>query len=257
MNLKLVVWRQAGPQDKGRAVTYEARDISEHMSFLEMLDVVNEGLLSKGEEPIAFDSDCREGICGMCSLVINGVAHGPERGTATCQLHMRKFKDGDTITIEPWKARAFPVVRDLTVDRSAFDRIVQAGGFVSVNTGNAPDANAVPVPKTVADLAMDAAQCIGCGACVAQCKNASAMLFVAAKVSHLALLPQGQPEKQRRVLDMVARMDSEGFGNCTNQYECEAVCPKSISSSFIARMNREYLAASAARQPERREEGGY
>lgn len=257
MNLKLIVWRQKGPQDKGAPVTYEARNISEHMSFLEMLDSVNEDLLGRGEEPIAFDSDCREGICGMCSLVINGVAHGQEKGTATCQLHMRKFKDGDTITIEPWRAQAFPVVRDLTVDRSALDRIIQAGGFISANTGNAPDANAVPIPKTVCDTAMDAAACIGCGACVAQCKNASAMLFVAAKVSQLALLPQGQPEKKKRVLAMVAQMDREGFGNCTNQYECQAVCPKSISTSFIAQMNREYLGAQLTLEPEPEVKGGF
>ncbi len=241
MNLKLRVWRQRNAQDKGKIVEYEAKNISEHMSFLEMLDVVNEELTLKGTDPIVFDHDCREGICGACSLVINGVAHGPDRGTATCQLHMRKFKDGQTITIEPWRARAFPVVKDLAVDRSAFDRIVQAGGFVSVNTGSAPEANTLPLGKDRAETAMDAAACIGCGACVASCKNASAMLFVAAKVSHLTLVPQGEPERHARVGRMVARMDAEGFGNCTNQYECEAVCPKEISVSFIARMNREYL----------------
>ena len=243
MNLKLKVWRQKDSKSKGGIVEYEARNISPHMSFLEMLDVVNEELNSKGIDPIAFDHDCREGICGICSLVINGIAHGPERGTTVCQLHMRKFKDGDTIYIEPWRARAFPVVKDLVVDRSAFDRIIQAGGFVSVNTGGVPDANAIPVPKDDAERAMDASACIGCGACVASCKNASAMLFVAAKVSQLAILPQGQPERERRVERMVAQMDKEGFGNCTNQYECEAVCPKSISVSFIAKMNREYIGA--------------
>ena len=244
MKLKLRIWRQKNSQDKGRFEAIDADNISEHMSFLEMLDVVNEELTQKGMEPVAFDSDCREGICGMCSLVINGIPHGPERGTATCQLHMRKFKDGDTITIEPWRARAFPVIKDLVVDRSAFDRIVQSGGFVSVNTGNAPEANTLPIAKAPADLAMDAAACIGCGACVAACKNASAMLFVAAKVSHLALLPQGQPEKERRVHNMVAQMDKEGFGNCTNQFECQAVCPKEISVAFIAKMNRDYLKGS-------------
>ncbi len=250
MNFKLRVWRQKNAADKGRMVTIEAKNISEHMSFLEMLDVVNEELTLKGVEPIAFDSDCREGICGMCSLMINGIAHGPEQGTATCQLHMRKFKDGDTLTIEPWRARAFPVVKDLVTDRSAFDRIIQVGGFISVNTGNAPEANALPVGKDAAETAMDAASCIGCGACVAACKNASAMLFVAAKVSHLAALPQGQPEKERRVRRMVAQMDAEGFGNCTNQYECEAVCPKEISVSFIAKMNREYLKATVIARSE-------
>ena len=213
------------------------------MSFLEMLDVVNEGLTSKGEEPIAFDHDCREGICGMCSLVINGIPHGPERGTTACQLHMRHFKDGDTIFIEPWRAKAFPVVKDLVVDRSSFDRIIQAGGFVSANTGGVPDGNAIPISKDSAETAMDAAACIGCGACVAACKNASAMLFVSAKVSQLATLPQGQVERERRVNNMVFQMDKEGFGNCTNQFECQAVCPKEISVSFIAKMNREYAKA--------------
>jgi succinate dehydrogenase / fumarate reductase iron-sulfur subunit len=225
-------------------VAYDAPDVSPDMSFLEMLDVVNEGLITKGEEPIAFDHDCREGICGMCSLVINGVPHGPQRGTTTCQLHMRHFKDGEEVFIEPWRAKAFPVIRDLVVDRSAFDRIIQAGGFVSVNSGGAQDANCLPVSKHNADKAMDAAACIGCGACVAGCKNASAMLFVGAKISHLALLPQGQPERHHRALKMVEQMDSEGFGNCTNQYECEAVCPKHIKISNIARMNREFLTAA-------------
>ncbi len=241
MNFKLKVWRQKNSKSKGRLEKIEAKNISADMSFLEMLDVVNEELVQKGTEPIVFDHDCREGICGACSLMINGVAHGPDRGGATCQLHMRKFKDGQTIVIEPWRARAFPVVRDLSVDRGSFDRIIQAGGFVSVNTGGAPEANAILVGKDTAEKAMDAAACIGCGACVAACKNASAMLFVSAKVSQLALLPQGQPEKNRRVAKMVAQMDAEGFGNCTNQYECQAVCPKDISVSFIAKMNREYL----------------
>ena len=218
----------------------QATDILADMSFLEMLDVVNEGLIAKGEEPIAFDSDCREGICGTCSLVINGIAHGGQRGTTACQLHMRHFKDGQTITIEPWRARAFPVLKDLVTDRGAFDRIIQAGGFVSVNTGGTPDANALPISKVESDRAMDAAACIGCGACVAACKNASAMLFVSAKVSHLADLPQGKVEKDQRVPNMVAQMDEEGFGNCTVTGSCEAVCPKEISLSFIAQMNREY-----------------
>ncbi|TGK79731.1 succinate dehydrogenase/fumarate reductase iron-sulfur subunit [Leptospira bourretii] len=243
MKLHLKVWRQKNKNDKGRMVSYEANNISEHMSFLEMLDVVNDDLIKKGDEPIAFDHDCREGICGACSMVINGVPHGPEKGTTTCQLHMRKFKDGDTIFIEPWRAKAFPVVKDLLVDRSAFDRIIQAGGYVSINTGGAPDGNALPIPKVDADLAMDAATCIGCGACVAACKNASAMLFVSAKVSHLALLPQGVVEKKERVRKMVNAMDKEGFGNCTNQYECEAACPKEISVNFITRLNREFISS--------------
>jgi len=243
MKLHLKVWRQKNANDKGKMVSYEAGNVNEHMSFLEMLDVVNEDLISKGDEPIAFDHDCREGICGMCSMVINGVPHGPEKGTTTCQLHMRKFKDGDTVYIEPWRAKAFPVVKDLVVDRSAFDRVIQAGGYVSVNTGGAPDGNALPISKVNADLAMDAATCIGCGACVAACKNASAMLFVSAKVSHLALLPQGQVEKKERVRKMVAAMDKEGFGNCTNQYECEAACPKEISVNFITKLNREFIAS--------------
>lgn len=256
MNLTLHVWRQKNANDKGSFVTYEAKGIIPDMSFLEMLDVVNEDLIMRGEEPIAFDSDCREGICGTCSMVINGIAHGGLRGTTACQLHMRHFKDGDTITIEPWRAKAFPVIRDLVTDRSAFDRIIQAGGFVSVNTGGAPDANSVPVPKTDADEAMDAAACIGCGACVAACKNASAMLFVSAKVSHLALLPQGKPEAERRVLNMVKQMDSEGFGNCTVTGSCEAVCPKEISIDFIAKMNREYGKAILKNRAERKESGG-
>ena len=240
LNLKLKVWRQDNTDDSGRFEEYDAKGLDTDMSFLEMLDVVNEGLNEDGKEPIAFDSDCREGICGSCSMVINGVPHGGQQGTTACQLHMRHFSDGMTITIEPWRASAFPVQRDLVVDRTAFDRIQQAGGFVSVRTGSVPDANATPVPKEDADLAMDAAQCIGCGACVAACKNASAMLFVAAKVSHLSLMPQGQPERERRALAMVQKMDEEGFGSCTVTGSCEAVCPKQISLDFIARMNREY-----------------
>src|SRR5579875_551258 len=251
MNFILHIWRQKNPQDEGRMVTYDARDISPDMSFLEMLDVINQGLIEKGEEPIAFDSDCREGICGSCCLMINGIPHGPERGVATCQTYMRVFEDGQEIYVEPWRARAFPLVRDLVVDRSALDRIIQAGGYVSVNTGGAPDGNAVLVPKTDAERAMDAAACISCGACVAACKNASAMLFVAAKVSHLALLPQGAPERRQRVLNMVTQMDREGFGNCTNYYECEAACPKEISVGFIAKMNREYLAGCLAGSEEK------
>jgi succinate dehydrogenase / fumarate reductase iron-sulfur subunit len=243
MNLTLRVWRQKNSQSTGKLVDYAAKNISPDMSFLEMLDVVNEELVKSGQEPIEFDSDCREGICGTCSLVINGVPHGADRqpGTAVCQLHMRKFKDGDTITIEPWRAKAFPIVKDLVCDRSAFDRIMQAGGYVSVQTGGAPDANSLPISKTGADRAMDAAACIGCGACVAACKNASAMLFISAKISHLASLPQGQVEAKERVLKMVAQMDEEGFGNCSNQSECQAVCPKEISVDFIAQMNREYI----------------
>jgi succinate dehydrogenase / fumarate reductase iron-sulfur subunit len=243
MNLTLYVWRQKNAADKGRMEKYEARDISKHMSFLEMLDVVNEDLISQGIDPIHFDHDCREGICGMCSLVINGVPHGPERSTTVCQLHMRFFNDGDAIYIEPWRARAFPVLKDLVVDRTAMDRVMQAGGFVSVNTGGSPDANAIPIAKKHADTAMDAAACIGCGACVAACKNASAMLFVSAKVGHLASLPQGQVEARERVRKMVSQMDAEGFGNCTNYFECEAVCPKDIKVQFIAKMNREFIKA--------------
>ena len=244
MNLILYVWRQKNASEKGKMVRYEAKGINPHMSFLEMLDVVNEDLIKKGEEPVAFDHDCREGICGMCSLTINGRPHGPERGTTVCQLHMRHFKEGAEIYIEPWRARAFPVIKDLVVDRSAFDRIIQSGGFVSVNTGSAQDANAILIPKDTAEKAMDAAACIGCGACVAACPNASAMLFVGAKVSQLAMLPQGAVEKQTRVLNMVRSMDNENFGNCTNHFECEAACPKEISVSFIARMNREYFSAA-------------
>jgi succinate dehydrogenase / fumarate reductase iron-sulfur subunit len=247
MHLTLHVWRQPGPRDAGRFVTYQATDVSPDMSFLEMLDVVNEGLILKGEEPIAFDHDCREGICGACGMVINGRPHGPRERTTACQLHMRSFRDGDVLWLEPWRARAFPVVKDLIVDRSAFDRIIAAGGFISAPIGSAPDANAIPIRKESADLAMDAAACIGCGACVAACPNASAMLFTAAKVSHLALLPQGRPERQVRALAMVARMDAEGFGGCTNHQECEAACPKGISTDFIGRLNREYLGASLGR----------
>jgi succinate dehydrogenase / fumarate reductase, iron-sulfur subunit len=250
MNFTLHVWRQKNAKDKGHMVTYEARDISPDTSFLEMLDEINQDSIEKGEEPIAFDSDCREGICGSCCLMINGIPHGPERGVATCQTYMRVFEDGQEIYIEPWRARAFPLVKDLVVDRSALDRIIQAGGFVSVNTGGAPDANALLVSKTDAERAMDAAACIGCGACVAACKNASAMLFTAAKVSHLALLPQGDPERSTRVRNMIEQMDREGFGNCTNYYECEAACPKEISAQFIAQMNREYLAACLDRDEE-------
>jgi succinate dehydrogenase / fumarate reductase iron-sulfur subunit len=237
MRLTLKIWRQKSPSDEGRFETYEASDINQHMSFLEMLDVVNEDLIRRGDDPIAFDSDCREGICGTCGFMINGVAHGPNRATTVCQLHMRFFKDGDTLVLEPWRASAFPVLKDLAVDRSAFDRIVQAGGFISVDAGSAPEANTLPVPKDDADRAFDAATCIACGACVAACPNASAMLFTAAKVSHLGLLPQGQPERWRRVRNMVARHDSEGFGHCSNHGECEAVCPKGISLNFISFLN--------------------
>tara|TARA_B110000483_G_C18189470_1_gene540338 strand:+ start:1009 stop:1764 length:756 start_codon:yes stop_codon:yes gene_type:complete len=247
MNLRLKVWRQASVSDSGQFEEYEAANISPDMSFLEMLDVVNETLILENKMPITFDNDCREGICGMCSLVINGKAHGKELGTTTCQLHMRSFSDGDIIVIEPWRASAFPILRDLAVDRSSFDRIIEAGGYTSISVGNAQDANSIPVPKSEADASFDAASCIGCGACVASCKNASAMLFVAAKVSHLALLPQGKPERKERALAMVTQMDAEGFGNCTNQYECEAACPKEISVSNIARLNREYLWATVAK----------
>ena len=243
MRLVLHVWRQRSPRDAGRFVTYEATDVSPDTSFLEMLDVVNEGLILKGEVPIAFDHDCREGICGACGMVINGRPHGPRERTTTCQLHMRSFRDGDELWIEPWRARAFPVLRDLIVDRSALDRIIAAGGFIAAPIGSAPDANAIPVRKESADLAMDAAACIGCGACVAACPNASAMLFTAAKISHLALLPQGQPERHERARRMVERMDAEVFGSCTNHGECEAACPKGISVLFIARMNRDFVMA--------------
>ena len=254
MNLTLHVWRQASPSDPGRMVTYQATNLSPEMSFLEMLDVVNEQLIGRGDMPIAFDHDCREGICGSCGMMINGVAHGPNPGTATCQLHLRSFRDGDAIYVEPWRARAFPVVKDLVVDRGAFDRIIAAGGFVSASTGSAPDANAIPVPKVEADLAMDAAQCIGCGACVAACPNASAMLFTAAKAGHLARLPQGQPERFRRALGMVERMDAEGFGACTWHGECQEACPKEISIDWIARLYRDYLYAAWTRAEERKAE---
>ena len=244
MNLTLKIWRQKDAKSKGQMVEYKVSNISDHMSFLEMLDILNEQLIERGEEPVAFDHDCREGICGMCSLFINGEAHGPDRGITTCQLQMRMFKDGDTITIEPWRATAFPVIKDLMVDRSAFERIQQAGGYISVNTsGNTQDANAIPIPKYDADRSMDAAACIGCGACVATCKNSSAMLFVSAKVSQFALLPQGRVEATERVLNMVNQMELEGFGNCTNTGACEVECPKGISLENIARLNREYLKA--------------
>lgn len=244
MTLKLKIWRQKNAQDKGHFFEFEAKDISEDMSFLEMMDVVNQQLVKEGHDVIEFDHDCREGICGMCSMVINGSAHGPQRGVTTCQLHMRSFKDGDTITIEPFRANSFPVIKDLKVDRSSFDKIQEAGGYISVNTGNAPDANSIPVGKADADLAFAAAACIGCGACVAACKNSSAMLFTGAKVSQYALLPQGQPERQKRVLNMVDTMDALGFGNCTNTGACELACPKEISLENIARMNRDYFKAS-------------
>ncbi len=244
ISVTLRVWRQSGPDQAGRFAEYKATNCNPNMSFLEMLDVVNDELTAKGEEPIAFAHDCREGICGTCSLVIDGKPHGPHKGVASCQTYMRSFTDGAIITVEPFRAAPFPVLKDLITDRSAFDKIQQAGGFISIRTGAAPDANSIPVPKENADLAMDAAACIGCGACVAACKNASAMLFVSAKVSQYALLPQGQPERDQRVLNMVATMDSLGFGNCTNQYECSAACPKLISHDFIARMNKDYLAAS-------------
>jgi succinate dehydrogenase / fumarate reductase iron-sulfur subunit len=249
MNLTLHVWRQAGPAAPGRFERYEARDVNEHMSFLEMLDVVNQRLIEDGRDPIAFEHDCREGICGSCGMVINGEPHGPVHPTTVCQLHMRYFHDRDELWIEPWRAKAFPVMKDLVVDRSAFDRIIQAGGYISARTGSAPDANAVPIAKDRADLAFDAATCIGCGACVAACPNGSAMLFTAAKVSHLALLPQGQPERRRRVLAMVTEMDGEGFGNCTNHGACEAACPKGISIDFIAQLNRDYIRASLGYAP--------
>ncbi len=246
MNLTLKVWRQRNSQDAGNFETYEVKDVSEEMSFLEMFDVLNERLIREGKDPIAFDHDCREGICGMCSMVIDGKPHGPWKANTVCQLHMRAFKDGDTIVVEPWRANAFPVIKDLMVDRGSFDRIIQAGGYISVNTGNAVDANAIPIEKDKADAAFAAAACIGCGACVAACKNSSAMLFVSAKVSHLALLPQGSPERKTRAMNMVAQMDKEGFGSCTNTGACEAVCPKEISIENIARLNREYMMAGAA-----------
>ncbi len=244
MNFLLKIWRQPNRHSEGKLVRYEASDISPQTSFLEMLDIVNDQLLTRGDEPIAFDSDCREGICGTCSLTINGEAHGPAHPSAVCQLYMRRFKDGATITIEPFRAKPFPIVKDLVVNRTALDRIVQAGGFIGGRTGSAPEANSIPIPKHHADLAMEAAACIGCGACAAACPNASAMLFTSAKISHLALLPQGQPERTRRVLKMVRQMDAEGFGSCTNTYECEAVCPAEISASFIAKLNREYVRAT-------------
>ncbi len=247
MRINLRIWRQNGPNVRGRLVDYVANDVTPDMSFLEMLDVVNEGLIARGEEPIAFDSDCREGICGTCGFLVDGIPHGPVRGSTVCQLHMRSFKDGDTVTLEPWRAKAFPVVKDLIVDRSAFDRIIQAGGYTSINVGGPQDANSILIPKDVAELAMDAAACIGCGACVAACKNASAVLFTSAKVSHLALLPQGQIERYARVAHMVERHDAEGFGSCSNEGECEAVCPKEIPISNIARMNREYVRAMLLR----------
>ena len=249
MNLTLKIGRQANAQAKGAFETHRLSDMSPDMSFLEMLDVLNQRLMGEGREPVAFDSDCREGICGMCSLVINGWPHGPDSGAATCQLHMRRFKDGDVITIEPFRAKAFPLIKDLVVDRSAFDRVIQAGGFISVRTGSAPEANTIPVPKPDADEAMDAAACIGCGACVAACPNASAMLFTAAKVAHLEQLPQGRVEADRRVLAMVGQMDAEGFGNCTNHFECMAACPKQIHVKFIAKLNRAYLRAAATQRP--------
>jgi succinate dehydrogenase / fumarate reductase iron-sulfur subunit len=255
MKIHLKVWRQKNANSPGRFVAYDVDNVNEHMSFLEMMDVLNRQLVRKGEEPIAFDHDCREGICGSCSMVINGCAHGPEKGTATCQLHMRKFRDGDTVVVEPFRAKAFPLIKDLCVDRTALDRVMAEGGFISTNIGSAPDANSIPVPQHCAEAAMDSAACIGCGACVAACKNASAMLFVAAKVSHLSFLPQGQPERERRVLKMVERMDQEGFGACSNTGACEAACPKEISLENIARLNRELFRA-ALKYKEREAKGG-
>ncbi|HVN74716.1 MAG TPA: succinate dehydrogenase/fumarate reductase iron-sulfur subunit [Thermoanaerobaculaceae bacterium] len=245
MNLTLHIWRQRGRGSRGAFATYPVRDVSEHMSLLEVLDVLNDQLISRGEEPVAFEHDCREGICGSCGFVVNGIAHGPRRGTTVCQLHMRHFRDGDVLYLEPWRAKAFPVVKDLVVDRSAFDRIVQSGGFITARTGSAPEANSIPVAKETADLAMDAAECIGCGACAAACPNGSAMLFVAAKITHLGLLPQGQPERHGRARAMVEAMELDGFGSCSNHRECEAVCPKRISVRAIARMNRDYFMAAA------------
>jgi succinate dehydrogenase / fumarate reductase iron-sulfur subunit len=256
MNLTLKIWRQKNATSKGKFVTYKVNDISPNSSFLEMMDILNESLVTRGEDPVAFDHDCREGICGACSMYINGRPHGPDKAITTCQLHMRRFKDGDTIVIEPWRARPFPVLKDLIVDRTAFDKIIQAGGYISVNTGGIPDANAIPIPKVDADLSMDAAACIGCGACVAACKNASAMLFVSAKVSQFALLPQGRIEAAERVNNMVAEMDRLGFGNCTNTGACEAECPKEISISNIARMNREFLVSKIAAPKPRVDSGG-
>ena len=256
MNLTLKVWRQPGPDAEGGLREYQATDISPEMSFLEMLDVVNERLIEKGEVPIAFDHDCREGICGSCGMMINGVAHGPMKGTATCQLHMRSFQSGDTVVIEPWRARAFPVIKDLVVNRGALDRIIGAGGYVTVATGGAKDGNTIPVPKSDADSAMDAAACIGCGACVAACPNGSASLFTSAKISHLGLLPQGQPERYRRALKMVAQMDLESFGGCTLFGECQEACPKEISIDFISRMNRDFLVASMTAREESSGGGG-
>jgi len=243
INLTLKIWRQKGPEAKGKLETYKANDISTNMSFLEMIDVINERLTLEGKEPVAFDHDCREGICGMCGTVVNGRPHGPEKGTTLCQLHMRHFSDNDTIVIEPWRSRAFPIIKDLVVDRSALDKMIQTGGFISINTGAAQDANAIPIPQETAELAMDAAACIGCGACVAACPNASAMLFLSARVSQLALLPQGKPEAARRAISMVREMDRLGFGNCSNETECEAECPKEISITHIARLNREFYKA--------------
>jgi succinate dehydrogenase / fumarate reductase iron-sulfur subunit len=256
MTINLKIWRQINGQSEGKFVDYKVPNVSEDMSFLEMLDVLNEELVRKGEDAIAFDHDCREGICGMCSLMIDGKAHGGFKNTTTCQVHMRLFKDGDSIVIEPWRAKAFPILKDLIVDRSGFDKIIQAGGFVSANTGNAPDANANLIPKPIADEAMDAAACIGCGACVASCPNSSGMLFMGAKISQLALLPQGEPESMKRTLNMVQTHDALGFGNCTNHAECEATCPKGISIEHIARMNREYLKASVVYHEKDRAEGG-
>ena len=248
INLKLKIWRQKNHSDRGTFELYDMPGVSTHMSFLEMMDVLNDRLIREGKDPVAFDHDCREGICGMCSMYINGRAHGPLKGTTTCQLHMRHFSDGETVTIEPWRAEAFPVIKDLVVDRTAFDKIIAAGGYISANTGNAPDANAIPIEKAKSDEAFDAAACIGCGACVASCKNASAMLFLSAKVSHLALLPQGEPERRERVLKMIIAHDESGFGSCTNTGACEAECPKGISISHIARMNREYVRASLTKE---------